>query len=128
MSNSPWRKQGTSLGPLKLLLIKGEQVLHVLVPICAFQPQHLTSISFLSKEPKVLGETNLLHALSVAMCVLFLNKLESDSVVMTEKLVADTKWNAWLHTSHPWEGAHRHLGPLQDGYLIFFFLQHEIRW
>lgn len=46
---------------------------------------------------------------------------------MTEELVGDIKWNAWLHSCQLWEGAHRHLGALQDGYLLFFFLQHAIR-
>lgn len=62
-------KQGTSLGLLQFLLIKGEQDLHVLALVWAFQPQHLTFISFLSKEPKALGETDLLHALSVVSLI-----------------------------------------------------------
>lgn len=60
-------EQGTSLGLLHFLLINGKQDLRMLAPICAFHPQHLTSISFLSKEPKVLEGIDLLHALSVVM-------------------------------------------------------------
>ena len=46
--------------------------------LSAFYPKHLTSIKFLSEDPAVRGEIDL-HASSVVMEVLSLNKLESDS-------------------------------------------------
>jgi len=39
---------------------------------------------------------------------------------MTEALVADTKWKTWLHICQPWEGAHRHLGALQDAVAFYY--------
>jgi len=45
--------------------------------LSAFHPKRLMSIKFLSKEPAVLRDIGL-HASSVIMEVLSLNKLESD--------------------------------------------------